>query len=476
MADYVTNHIYINGSKQAIVDFLNRGLKGAKAKERLSANMSGEEMVALMNGLKQPLSMGSFFPRPKTFDTYDTTNRIKAFNEWYLDGCVPFFVDKTDSSKQRLQEIIDYLKAHPEEFQPNGNGMFNWIAKGTAIERLHPGTNAAYIKYTKGYYQARYYQKKKYGVVGWYDWNKENYGCKWDMAIEDWWCEKDKDDMLCLYVGIQTPWSPVYKFFERINAFDGITVYAHASGDMNCPFFFWYNGRIDKGDAIKPKDDEKYKQREKELDAIKEQKMAEAGNLHVAVIKELIDVGYEPSEFEWIRVEGDEALMGITSETIFKLGEIVSVDVVPAVGKVVPQGEVIGSVKTVNTVYDLYMPATGEVLAFNAELRDHPELANKDPYDAGWMIRIRLSNPSEIDKLADAERVRWSVEEEWQDAMMDLDWEILDEKEEQFIKEIYADMGLEYPPKPHSRPESKEQDCAPEEEWKPYVHDPDLPF
>lgn len=107
------------------------------------------------------------------------------------------------------------------------------------------------------------------------------------------------------------------------------------------------------------------------------------------------------SEHEWIRVEGDEALVGITDYAQSELGEIVFVDV-PTVGEVVPQGEVFGSVEAVKTVSDLNMPATGEVLELNAELEDHPELVNNDPYGAGWMIRIRLSDPSELDKLMDA--------------------------------------------------------------------------
>ena len=106
-------------------------------------------------------------------------------------------------------------------------------------------------------------------------------------------------------------------------------------------------------------------------------------------------------EHEWIRVEGDEALVGITDYAQSELGEIVFVDV-PTVGEVVPQGEVFGSVEAVKTVSDLNMPATGEVLELNAELEDHPELVNNDPYGAGWMIRIRLSDPSELDKLMDA--------------------------------------------------------------------------
>ena len=107
------------------------------------------------------------------------------------------------------------------------------------------------------------------------------------------------------------------------------------------------------------------------------------------------------SEHEWIRVEGDEAYVGITDYAQSELGEIVFVDV-PSVGEVVPQGEVFGSVEAVKTVSDLNMPATGEVLELNAELEGHPELVNNDPYGAGWMIRIRLSDPSELDKLMDA--------------------------------------------------------------------------
>jgi glycine cleavage system H protein len=112
------------------------------------------------------------------------------------------------------------------------------------------------------------------------------------------------------------------------------------------------------------------------------------------------DVRYT-SEHEWIRVEGEEALVGITDYAQSELGEIVFVDV-PTIGEQLGQGEVFGSVEAVKTVSDLNMPAGGEVLELNAELEDHPELVNNDPYGAGWMIRIRLSDPSELDNLMDA--------------------------------------------------------------------------
>lgn len=107
------------------------------------------------------------------------------------------------------------------------------------------------------------------------------------------------------------------------------------------------------------------------------------------------------SEHEWIRVEGEEAFVGITDYAQSELGEIVFVDV-PTLGEVVAQGEVFGSVEAVKTVSDLNMPASGEVLEVNEELESHPELVNEDPYGAGWMVRIRLTDPSELDSLMDA--------------------------------------------------------------------------
>lgn len=107
------------------------------------------------------------------------------------------------------------------------------------------------------------------------------------------------------------------------------------------------------------------------------------------------------SEHEWIRVEGNEAFVGITDYAQSELGEIVFVDV-PTMGEEVGMGEVFGSVEAVKTVSDLNMPVTGTVLAVNEALEDQPELVNNDPYGEGWMIRISVKDPSELDKLMDA--------------------------------------------------------------------------
>ena len=112
------------------------------------------------------------------------------------------------------------------------------------------------------------------------------------------------------------------------------------------------------------------------------------------------DIRYT-SEHEWIRVEGDEAFVGITDYAQSELGEIVFVDV-PTLGETVGQGEVFGSIEAVKTVSDLNMPVTGEVLEINGALDAQPELVNNDPYGEGWIIRISVKDAAELDKLMDA--------------------------------------------------------------------------
>ncbi|MDH6307256.1 glycine cleavage system H protein [Dysgonomonas sp. PFB1-18] len=106
-------------------------------------------------------------------------------------------------------------------------------------------------------------------------------------------------------------------------------------------------------------------------------------------------------DHEWIRVEGETAFVGITAFAQSELGEIVYVDVTTE-GETIAKDSVFGSVEAVKTVSDLMMPASGEVLEVNAELEDKPELINEDPYGKGWIIKVALSNPSEVDGLLSA--------------------------------------------------------------------------
>ena len=114
------------------------------------------------------------------------------------------------------------------------------------------------------------------------------------------------------------------------------------------------------------------------------------------------------SEHEWIRVEGDEAYVGITDYAQSELGEIVFIDV-PTLGETVGQGEVFGSIEAVKTVSDLNMPVSGEVLEINGALDAQPELVNNDPYGEGWIIRIAVKDAAELDSLMDAKAYEASL-------------------------------------------------------------------
>ena len=108
-------------------------------------------------------------------------------------------------------------------------------------------------------------------------------------------------------------------------------------------------------------------------------------------------------DHEWVRVEGNHAVIGVTDFAQKELGDIVYVDV-DTEGETVEKDEVFGSVEAVKTVSDLLMPITGEVVAFNESLEDAPEMVNNDPYGDGWMIKVAISDANELESLLTAEQ------------------------------------------------------------------------
>ena len=106
-------------------------------------------------------------------------------------------------------------------------------------------------------------------------------------------------------------------------------------------------------------------------------------------------------DHEWVRVDGDVATVGITDFAQGELGDIVYVDI-DTVDESLDQNEVFGSVEAVKTVSDLFMPISGEVAEFNEALEDAPEKVNTDPYGEGWMIKIKISDASQLESLLDA--------------------------------------------------------------------------
>ena len=107
-------------------------------------------------------------------------------------------------------------------------------------------------------------------------------------------------------------------------------------------------------------------------------------------------------DHEWIRIEGGIGTVGITEYAQGELGDVVFVEL-PAIGKKVEFGQTFGTVEAVKAVSDLYSPVTGEVTDINKEIQDSPELVNKEPYERGWMIKIKLANIDEVKNLLDVE-------------------------------------------------------------------------
>ena len=114
-----------------------------------------------------------------------------------------------------------------------------------------------------------------------------------------------------------------------------------------------------------------------------------------------IDLKYT-KDHEWVKIDGDTATIGITDFAQGELGDIVYVDV-DTLDETVDKDEVFGSVEAVKTVSDLFMPLSGEVVEFNEGLEEDPEIVNKDPYDKGWIIKISITDQSQIEDLLDAQ-------------------------------------------------------------------------
>lgn len=107
-------------------------------------------------------------------------------------------------------------------------------------------------------------------------------------------------------------------------------------------------------------------------------------------------------DHEWIKVDGDEATIGVTDYAQGELGDVVYVEI-ETEGETLEREEVFGTVEAVKTVSDLFMPISGEVIAVNEKLADEPDTVNNDPYGEGWMVKIKISDSSQLDELLSAE-------------------------------------------------------------------------
>lgn len=115
------------------------------------------------------------------------------------------------------------------------------------------------------------------------------------------------------------------------------------------------------------------------------------------------------NDHEWVKVDGDEALIGITEFAQKELGDIVFIEV-ETEGETLAKGDAFGTIEAVKTVSDMFMPVNAEVLEFNEELEANPEIVNKDPYGEGWIIKIKIADMAEINELLDADAYKEQIE------------------------------------------------------------------
>lgn len=118
---------------------------------------------------------------------------------------------------------------------------------------------------------------------------------------------------------------------------------------------------------------------------------------------------YYTNDHEWIKLEGNTGIVGVTDFAQHQLGDIVFVDVA-TVGETIAESETFGTIEAVKTVSDMFMPVDAEVIEFNDALNDQPELINKDPYGAGWIVKITVTDPSKVSTLLNAEQYKALVE------------------------------------------------------------------
>lgn len=110
-------------------------------------------------------------------------------------------------------------------------------------------------------------------------------------------------------------------------------------------------------------------------------------------------------DHEWLRVEGNFGYIGVTDFAQGELGDVVFVEI-ETVGETLMKEDVFGTIEAVKTVSDMFMPVSGEILELNSAIEDSPEVVNKDPYGKGWMVKIKITNPSEVNDLLSADKYK----------------------------------------------------------------------
>lgn len=211
MPNWSTNTIAVKGKKADVINWLNAGLKEINKAEnkdfKVSESMDVQTIAANLNAAK--LTLDSFNPMPKTFDEYDTTNAKRAYDDWLVKN---FMSDYNRHSplldyETVSQAIADYYTEKGIVLKDLGNREEGYKVRAEAARTKFPQYVDDYEKYCREYDEAMTYQKKTYGVVGWYNWGIRYRGTKWNADLKDWSVVSDiNGDELIVYADCETAW------------------------------------------------------------------------------------------------------------------------------------------------------------------------------------------------------------------------------------------------------------------------------
>lgn len=240
MPNWSTNTIAVKGKKADVIKWLKVGLTNAKTRNRskINATLVAAQIEDFLNGTKTKLTLDDFNPMPETFKLFDTTNAMREYDAWLMRGIMDEY--KRYSPKLFEREVNDAIDAYFKENHINKEeliGQQYTDKRMEAVRAKFPQYIAAYEKYCKEYREAADYQKKTYGVVGWYDWGNKYRGTKWNADLTDWEVAEQGDELI-LYAHCDTAWCYPQEWLATMqNRHNTLTFFCYALEESNA-----YNG------------------------------------------------------------------------------------------------------------------------------------------------------------------------------------------------------------------------------------------
>lgn len=241
MPNWSTNTIAVKGKKADVIKWLKVGLTNAKTRNRskINATLVAAQIEGFLNGKKTRLTLDDFNPMPETFKLHDTTNAMRDFENWLERGVMdeykrysPLFYH--DAIVKKIENYYAENNIDIEKIRGNSKKE---LARYTAYRTVYAEFIPLYEKYCKEYREAADYQKKTYGVVGWYDWGIKYRGTKWNADLTDWEVAEQGDELI-LYAHCDTAWCYPQEWLETMqNRHNTLTFFCYALEESSV-----YNG------------------------------------------------------------------------------------------------------------------------------------------------------------------------------------------------------------------------------------------